>query len=288
MKIGLIPINVGVKSVEQMVATARKAEEVGIESIWTFEHVIVPESYESRYPYSPTGKMGVTPDTNFIDPLIALTVVAASTQKVRLATGVNILAQTNPLLLAKQAASLDLVSNGRFMLGVGIGWLREEFRAMGIPFERRGARFDDAVQAMKKVWSGEEVEHKSDFLDWEGFKSYPVPVQKPHLPIIIGGATGKVYERIAKHGQGWFAPTASPDQLAPMLEKLKEACAAEGRDYSTVEITAMWVSTQGGLEAIKQYRDLGVSRLVLPVFALGTPNPIEGLEKLADEIISKM
>ena len=117
MKIGLIPVNVGVQSAEQMIGLAQKAESVGVESVWTFEHAIVPIEYESKYPYSPNGKMGVTPETNFIDPLIALTAIAGATERVRLGTGVNILSQTNPLLLAKQAASLDLLSNGRFMLG---------------------------------------------------------------------------------------------------------------------------------------------------------------------------
>ena len=217
MKIGLIPVNVGASSVEKMVGLAQKAEEVGVESVWTFEHAIVPIEYESKYPYSPNGKMGTTPETNFIDPLIALTAIAMSTQKIRLGTGVNILPQTNPLLLAKQSASLDFVSNGRFMLGVGIGWLREEFDAMGVPFERRGARFDDYVQAMKQVWSGDEADYTSDFLEWKGFKSYPVPVQKPHLPIVIGGTKGKAFERIAKHGQGWFSPTMVPDQIKVFL-----------------------------------------------------------------------
>lgn len=288
MKIGLIPVNVGVQSAEQMVGLAQKAESAGVESVWTFEHAIVPLDYSSKYPYSPNGKMGVTPETNFIDPLIALTAVAAGTTKIRLGTGVNILSQTNPLLLAKQAASLDLVSGGRFMLGVGIGWLREEFDAMGVPFERRGARFDDYVEAMKKVWSGEVVEHQSDFLSWSGFKSYPVPAQKPHLPVVIGGSKGKAFERTARLGEGWFAPTGSASELAPMLEELKKACEAVGRDYAEIEISAMWLGAAEGLEGVKPYQDLGVHRLITPVFGLGTPNPIEGIDRLADTVISKL
>ena len=172
MKFGLIPINVGVPNNASMLALARKAEDIGLESVWTFEHTMVPNNYASKYPYSASGKMPAAPDTNFIDPLIALSAIAAVTSKIRLGTGVNILPQTNPLLLAKQAASLDLVSDGRFELGVGIGWLREEFEALGTPFERRGARFDDYMTGMRKVWSGETVEHQSDFLNWSGFKSF--------------------------------------------------------------------------------------------------------------------
>ena len=194
MKFALIPVNIGVGDAETITQVGRKAEEVGLESVWTFEHVIVPVDYASKYPYSDNGKMAVTPETNFVDPLIAISALAANTTKIRFGTGVNILPQANPLYVAKQAASLDFVSNGRFMLGVGIGWLQEEYDALGVPFERRGARFDDYVVAMKKIWSGEEFEHKSDFIDWKGFKSYPVPVQKPHLPIIIGGTKGKAVD----------------------------------------------------------------------------------------------
>jgi probable F420-dependent oxidoreductase len=289
MKTGLIPVNVGAQSVESMIELATTAETSGFESIWTFEHAIVPVEYESKYPYSPNGKMGTTPETNFVDPLIALATVAAHTQQIRLATGVNILPQTNPLYLAKQAASLDFVSGGRFMLGVGIGWLAEEFSALGVPFERRGARFDDYIVAMKKIWSGEVVEHQSEFIQWSGFKSYPVPTQSP-LPVIIGGSKGKAFERIAKHGDGWYAPTGNVDQLAGMLKELDEACAAVGRDRSTVEISAMWIPAVEGIDAVSRYADLGVSRLVVPLPALagGGGSPVDGLKRFGDETLSKI
>ncbi len=283
MKFGLIPVNIGVQP-EQMVGLAQLAEGSGFESVWTFEHVMVPVDYQSKYPYNESGKMGGPPETIFIDPLLALTAVAASTKTLKLGTGVNILSQVNPLYMAKQAASLDYLSGGRFMLGVGIGWLKEEFEALGVPFERRGARFDDYVVAMKKVWSGEVVEHQSDFLSWSGFKSYPLPVQTPHLPVVIGGATGKIYQRIARHGDGWFAPMGDPKELGPALEQLKAACDAEDRDYSEIEITCMWPG-MGGKDFIGALEAVGVSRVVTPVFALGA-NPVEGIQKLAEEVIS--
>jgi len=288
MKIGLIPANVGVATAEPMVGVAKKAEEIGIESVWTFEHVIVPVDYESKYPYATNGKMGATPETPFVDPLIALATIAAHTTKLRLGTGINILSQTNPLLLAKQAASLDALSGGRLMLGLGIGWLREEFVAMGTPFERRGARFDDAVEAMKKVWSGEVVEHESDFLHWHGFKSHPVPAQSPHVPIIIGGTKGRIYERIARHGDGWFIPYADTDELPRMLEQLGAACAAIGRDPSEVEVTALWMKPKDGPDAVRRFEELGVKRLIVPLFAFAAPNLIEGLERFGDELIAKI
>ena len=283
MKFGLIPVNIGVASLEQMTGIARRAESLGYESVWTFEHVIVPLDYASRYPYAANGKMGTTPETPFIDPLIALAAIAAATSTIRLGTGVNILSQVNPLYMAKQAASLDCLSNGRFMLGVGIGWLREEFDALGVPFDRRGARFDDYVVAMKKIWSGEVVEHNSDFINWSGFKSFPLPVQKPHLPVVIGGAKGKIYERIARHGDGWFAPIGDPAELKVALADLARACDAESRDVAEIEITCMWPG-QGGPEAVAALAEVGVSRLVVPTFALG--DPLEGMQKLAEEVIS--
>lgn len=282
MKLGLIPVNIGVTT-EQMVGVAQLAESVGIESVWTFEHVIVPLDYQSRYPYDDSGKMGANPDTSFIDPLIALTTIAANTKTLRLGTGVNILSQANPLLMAKQVASLDTISDGRFMLGVGIGWLREEFDAMGTPFERRGARFDDYVAAMRKIWSGDVVEHDSDFISWHGFKSYPLPVQKP-MPVIIGGIKGKIHERIAKYGNGWYAPTTDPAELEAHLKKVRAECDKIGRDFNEIEITCMWTG-QGGKEAIASLEAAGCHRLVVMLPALG-PDPVAGINRLADEFIS--
>lgn len=284
MKIGLIPINIGFQSVEQIVGTAQLAESVGVESVWTFEHVIVPEDYASKYPYNESGKMGAEPETPFVDPLIALSAVATATKTLRLGTGVNIVAQTNPLLLAKQAASLDFVSGGRFMLGAGIGWLKEEFRAMGTPFEKRGARFDDYIAAMRKVWSGETVEHQSEFVDWTGFKSYPRPIQDP-FPVIMGGNKGKIFERIATLGNGWFAPTPDAAELAPQLDQLKAACKQADRNYDELEITVMWPGN--GLEGLKPMQDLGVARAVVPIFALGA-DPVAGIQKLGEDVIAKL
>jgi probable F420-dependent oxidoreductase len=286
MKIGLIPINLGYTSAEQIVGVARAAEAAGVESVWTFEHVMVPAHYDSKYPYAPSGKMGGTPETPFIDPLIALTTIAAHTRTLRLGTGVNILPQSNPLYLAKQAASLDLLSGGRFMLGVGIGWLQEEFRAMGVPFEHRGARFDDYVSAMRKVWSGELVEHRSEFLDWSGFKSYPLPLQKP-FPVIIGGAKGKVFERIARHGNGWYAPAEDAAELAPLLAELRKACAAAGRDYAELEITAMW-HVELGLDMIRRMQDIGVHRLIARMIPDPRRNMLEAVAKLGEDVIARI
>lgn len=284
MKFGIVPVNVGVQSAAQMVGMAQAAEELGFDSVWTFEHVIVPHDYESKYPYNKSGKMAADPETNFVDPLIALTAIAASTKTIRLATGINIVSQTNPLLLAKQAASLDFISGGRFMLGAGIGWLREEFEAMGTPFERRGARFDDYIEAMKKVWSGDTVEHESEFLSWHGFKSYPVPVQRPGVPVHMGGNKGKIFERIAKYGDGWFIPGASLKTLPGQLDELKSALEGEGREIGEIELSTIWVP-QMGREMLDGLEKLGVERAVIMPSALGGDGGPDALAGFAKEYI---
>ena len=282
MKVGIIPINIGVQSADQVVQTAQLVESLGYESVWTFEHVIVPVDYESKYPYNKSGNMGAAPETNFVDPLIALSAVAASTTTLRLATGVNILSQVNPIYMAKQAASLDFISNGRFMLGVGIGWLREEFDALGVPFERRGARFDDYVAGMRKIWSGDVVEHDSDFVSWSNFKSYPLPIQSP-FPVIMGGVKGKIFQRTAQLGNGWFAPTGDPAELKGHLENLQRECDAINRDMSEIEVTCMWHGV-GGNDFLGELESIGVDRVVMPM--MGDGDPVERLHSVAREVIS--
>ena len=284
MKIGLMPANLGTTDINAVCGLASGAEALGYESVWTFEHVMMPIDYESKYPYEESGKMGIPPEMPFVDPLIALSAIAARTKTIRLGTGVNILTQSNPLYLAKQAASLDALSNGRLSLGVGVGWLREEFVAMGVPFERRGARFDDYVQAMRKVWSGETVEHQSDFLNWTGFKSYPLPAQDP-LPIIIGGNKGRTFERIAKYADGWYLPASGVD-LVPALAELRQACETVDRDFSEIEVTMGWLG-RGGVEAVGELAEAGVHRLVVPLQVLGK-NPAEGMQKLSEEVINAL
>ena len=282
MKVGIIPVNIGVESVEQIVGLAKLAESLRYESVWTFEHVIVPIDYESKYPYNSSGKMGMPPETNFVDPLIALTAVAAVTKEIRLGTGVNILSQVNPLYMAKQAASLDFVSNGRFMLGVGIGWLKEEFEALGVPYEKRGARFDDYVAGMRKVWSEEVVEHESDFISWHGFKSYPLPIQNP-FPVVMGGVKGKIFERTAQLGNGWFPPTGDPSELKTHSESLKIECDKIGRDVTEIEITCMWPG-QGGRDFLEELTSVGVGRVVVPM--MGAAEPTEHLQNIAEIAIA--
>ena len=283
MKIGLAPINVGMESPQEVAELAAHAESLGFESVWSFEHTIIPVDCATRYPQHSEGGYMTRSDTPFLDPLIALTAAAACTNTIRLGTGISILPQANPLLLAKQAASLDFLSGGRLMLGTGLGWMPEEFKAMGVPFERRGARHDDYVTAMRKVWSGETVEHRSEFLQWSGFQSFPLPTRKGGIPIIIGGGSGRVFQRIAALGDGWFAPVFDHTSLQPMLETLHTECDNIGRETDTIEISTFW-DPQSGIDTLRHLEAMGVARVIVPLYTLGT-DPLASIESLAAEFI---
>ena len=187
MKFGIVPINLReFTDPDMLIPFVRKAEALGYESVWTAEHVIIPKQYDSVYPYNPDGKLPFKPDAPIIDPLVALTFIASATTTLRLGTGVNILPQTSPLYLAKWASSIDHLSQGRLMLGLGIGWLREEFAAIGVPFERRGKRANEYLAALKAVWTGEEVNFQGEFVNWQGFRMRPTPAQAGGVPLVIG------------------------------------------------------------------------------------------------------
>ncbi len=289
MKIGLFGINMAqVDAPDTLLPLMKRVEEMGFESVWTGEHVMIPRDYASAYPFNTSGRIGVPPETHFIDPLIALSHVAAHTTTLRLGTGINLLPQSNPLLFAKQVASLDHLSKGRVLLGLGVGWLAEEFTAMGVPFAGRGRRFDDYLRAVKKVWSGVEVEHQSDYLNWSGFKSYPLPHAPSGPPIIIGGHSPAALRRTVATGDGWFAFPKSHDELSGLLGQLRDRAAAAGRDPATIEITALWRDFADGMASLKTYREMGVHRLLAPLGLLARGDLGDNLERLQETAASQL
>ena len=288
MKIGLFGINMAqVDAPDTLLPLMKRVEEMGFESVWTGEHVMIPRDYASAYPFNTSGRIGVPPETHFIDPLIALSHVAAHTTTLRLGTGINLLPQSNPLLFAKQVASLDHLSKGRILLGLGVGWLAEEFTAMGVPFAGRGRRFDDYLRAVKKVWSGVEVEHQSDYLNWSGFKSYPLPHAPSGPPIIIGGHSPAALRRTVATGDGWFAFPKSHYELSGLLGQLRDRAAAAGRDPATIEITALWRDFADGMASLETYREMGVHRLLVPLGLLARGDLGDNLERLQETVASQ-
>jgi probable F420-dependent oxidoreductase len=286
MKFGIMFANVGpFVAPERLAELARSAEAVGIESIWTVEHVVVPLGYESEYPYSRSGRMGGGEAAPIPDPLLPLAYAAALTERLRLGTGVMILPQRHPTYVAKQAATLDVLSGGRALLGVGIGWLAEEFDAVGVPFRERTARTEESIRAMRSLWSPEPEAFEGRFYRWGRVHSQPKPVQPGGVPIIVGGHVEGAARRAARLGNGFFPARGSLLELPKLIEALRDECGKIGRDPSEVEI-----STGGGRlnpDRVKRYRDLGVSRLVINAPAPDDDVRAE-LERFADEVIAKV
>ena len=279
MKFGIMFANTG-PFVEEAnaIALATTAEECGFESLWTVEHVVVPSGYTSTYPYDASGKMpGGQEDFDIPDPLIWLSYVAAVTKRIRLATGILILPQRNAVVTAKAVATLDKLSGGRVTLGVGVGWLKEEFEALGVPFERRGARTDDHIRALRALWGDDCSTYRGEFVSFENVYSRPRPAQGL-VPIVIGGHTKRAARRAGELGDGFFPVKGSALELAELIRVAKAAARDAGRDPDALEIT-----TGGGpSEHLRRMADLGVSRVTVP------PMAPDGLRRFADEVIAKM
>lgn len=289
MKVGIVPINSGTfLDPGELVRLAQLFERLGYESLWTFEHVIIPNRYESKYPYSPTGKLAMDGDTAFVDPLVALSFVAAATQHLRLGTGINILTQANPLYLAKQVSSIDHLSGGRMMLGVGVGWLAEEFAALGVPFDRRGERGDAYLDALRAAWSGEPLDLANDFVTWQGFRMLPRPVQEPGVPLIIGGTSDPAIRRVVARGDGWYIIHKDLDEFADHMARLRAECERQGRDITELELTAYWNHHREGLEGLETYRRAGIDRVLVNLAALRMGPPDEAASRFAEDVLTQI
>ena len=278
MKFGLMFTNTGMGSTAAgAIELAQRAERLGFESLWTVEHVVVPSGYESAYPYHPSGKMaGGMEEFDLPDPLIWLAFVASATQRIRLATGILIVPQRNPLVLAKEVASLDALSGGRVTLGVGVGWLEEEFDALGVPFADRGRRLDDYVEAMRALWQGGKASVHNTYAAFDDCISLPRPVNGT-VPIVIGGHSKAAARRAARLGDGFFPGNGKVDELVDVYGTFRDACAEVGRDPSEVELSA----GGGGrsfddiAKRVDELEALGVSRVIL------SPLPGDQLDALA-------
>ena len=289
MKFGVAFANVGPMAfADGAVALALAAEAGGFESLWTVEHTIVPAGYQSPYPYSPTGKMPGPEDSDIPDPLIWLTYVAASTTTIRLGTGILILPQRNPIVLAKEVATLDRLSGGRVELGIGVGWLEEEFDALGISFADRGARTDDHIAALRALWTQDAAEHEGTHSSFRGAISRPRPTQSP-IPIVVGGHSKAAARRAGRLGDGFFPGRGSHEDLASLITVMREAAAEHGRDPDSIEITAGGNGALGSkaLDEVKALADLGVSRVVVPPLAYDPEGQRTAFAKYGDDVIAR-
>jgi probable F420-dependent oxidoreductase len=265
---------------ESALAITRTAEAAGFESVWGGEHVIMPSTIESPYPYTSDGKIPATPETQIPDPLIWLAYVSAVAPSLRLGTCILILPQRNPLVLAKELATLDHLTGGKVELGIGVGWMKEEFEALGVPWERRGARTDEYIEALRTIWSGSHVEFHGEFVDFDPLTSTPQPIQGKDVPILVGGDTPAAMRRAARYADGYFPGESNSERLAELIATVRAECQAHDRDPDSIEINAMFIAQLGDPEAgIEEMRQLGVGRAMVPAFAFAGDG---GLDRLAE------
>jgi probable F420-dependent oxidoreductase len=284
MDIGLfVPLGNGVTG-SFVRAVGREAELRPFESIWVAEHVVFFDEYASQYPYADTGRFPGGGDTGLLEPLTALAYLAAVTDRLRLGTGICLVPQRNPVYTAKQVVDVDVLSGGRVDFGVGIGWLKEEFDVLGVPFAKRGARMDEYLTVMKELWTQEVAEHHGPFYDLPPCRLYPKPAQVPHPPIHVGGESPAALRRVAAHGDGWYTFNRLPGDLDEPLAQLDEALAAQGRSRADIELTVCPYFNAVTKEMVAAYEAKGVDRLVLLFLAFDEPSVAPTLDALAELI----
>ncbi len=281
MKFGLFGINMGAcGNPDTATRIAQAAEAAGFESVWTGEHVVLPDP---QVPPSP-----LPPEYPMLDPTVALTFVAARTKKVKLGTGIIILPQRNPLVLAKELASLDVVSGGRLIFGLGIGYLKPEFDALGIPFDHKGPRSIDYLQAMQAVWTQDKPAYQGRFVSFSGIQALPRPVQKPYPPVVFGGHTPEAFRRAVQCGNGWYGFALDLDATAKCIAGLKEAAQVASRPNHVGELEISITPGPGlDLDTVKRYADLGVHRLIPFRRAKAESELLDFVNKTADSLIGR-
>ena len=271
---------------EELRALAQRAEDLSFDHLWVSDHIVVPREVNSFYPYAADGVPTFQPDQPYYEPLAALNFLAGCTGRIRLGTHVLILPYRNPVLTAKLLSTLDVLSGGRVILGAGVGWMEEEFQAMGLDtYAQRGAVTDEYIRLFKELWTQERPEFAGEFYQFSGSGFSPKPVQQPHPPIWIGGHTGPAIRRAAQHGDGWMPiglrPPAilEPEELAASIARLRRLTVRAGREENAVALTFSTDVTfddqagagrrmmQGRPEQIaadlRQYQDLGVANFII-------------------------
>jgi probable F420-dependent oxidoreductase len=258
IKFGLFSMNQDACSHPEAAArVARAAEAAGFESLWCGEHVVLPD------PQAPPSPMA--PRDRILDPVVALTFLAAHTERARLGTGIIIMPQRNPLVLAKELASLDVLSHGRLILGIGVGYLEPEFRAIGAPFEQRGAVTDEYLEAMQALWAQEQPAYKGRFAAFANVQAHPQPVQRPGPSVVVGGRTAAAFRRAVTRGHGWYGFGLDPAGAAKAVAGLREAAARDARPAALGPLELSLTPRGFGLEraAAEEYAALGIHRLIV-------------------------
>ena len=281
MRIGLFaPLINPYHTPEYVIALGEGAEARGFHCLWLGEHVVLFDDYASPYPYAADSRLPVPPDSGLLEPFTTLGYLAAATNQIRLGTGICLVPQRNPVYTAKEVATLDYLSAGRVDFGVGVGWLKEEFDALGVPFARRGARANEYLEVMRRLWCDPIAEYSGEFYQLPACRQYPHPIQQPHPPIHIGGESDAALTRAASLGQGWFGFNRSPDEAASDIGRLRGLLEAHGRTLDDVEITICPYTHAVDRDALARYRDAGVDQLT----PMATCSSVAKLTPLLDQL----
>jgi probable F420-dependent oxidoreductase len=263
MRLGLHALGIGAGSTRAVIdAVAVAAEQSGFATLWSGEHVVMVDRSSSRYPYSDDGQIAVPAEADWIDPLIGLGFAAAATSTIGIATGVLLLPEHNPVLVAKQAATLDRLSGGRFTLGVGVGWSREEFDALGVPFARRATRTAEYVAAMRSLWRDDVATFHGEFVSFDSVRVNPKPVADRRIPIVLGGNSDAALGRVVGWGDGWYGFNLDGvREVAERIGVIDRLCAEQGRDRAELRLAVALRDLQ--VDDVGSLDDLGVDELVI-------------------------
>jgi probable F420-dependent oxidoreductase len=270
---------------ELLALIGHEAEERGIGTIWVGEHVVLFDQYESSYPYAEDGRIPTPPGTGLLEPLSTLSFLAAHTTDVRLGTAMVLLPQRNPVYTAKEVSTLDWLSNGRVDLGIGVGWLEEEFEALNVPWPRRGRRTDEYLEVLTTLWCDETSAYEGEFYSLNPCSMFPKPVQHPHPPIHIGGESDAALRRTARAAQGWHTFNRTPAELAEPLGKLDRLLADQGRTRGDVRITVCPYFQPLDADIAEAYAEAGadaVAALLLPFGADEVRSSLDALQPVLE------
>lgn len=292
MRIGMTAVGIGKAARPQTIrAVAENADRLGFGTLWAPEHVVLFDEHQSKYPYSDDGRFLAGSTIDLLDPFIGLTYAAAYSKHIRLATGICLVPEHNPLVLAKVVASLDFLSGGRFALGVGIGWSSEEFAALGIPFERRAQRTTEYIEVMRKLWNEDKSTFDGEFVRFAEVRSFPKPARRK-VPVIFGGESLPALKRVARIGDGWFGVNLNPQQAEEKIATLHKLMSEAGRDPKELDISISPYHHQVGVDDLRRYHDLGVNEFVpfvqLPRSEEEIPKFLEGVAREWVEPASKL
>ena len=261
---------------------AKRAEELGFSTLWVPEHSILPVNTDSPWPGSADGKVPKV-YADIVDPFIALGRASAVTTTIKLGTGICLVPERNPLILAKEVATIDMYSKGRFQFGIGAGWLREETEIMGGDFPHRWAQTREAILAMKQLWTTVESEFHGKNYDFPPVYSFPMPVQRPHPPVLLGGMAKNVFKRIVEYGDGWMPNRVTPEDIKKGRAALDEMADAAGRDPKSIQI--MVFGQKADRDLLNALEEAGADGVAVRLETGNEEEALERMEKMAEVVL---